>query len=236
LADSSKTYRGEVELGVATDTYDASGRVIRRQDPSSVSRDGVEEALSSFVGDVEQKPPMYSAIKYEGKRLYELARAGIEVERGMRKVYISRLELVSWQPPFLSIEVDFGKGTYIRALAHDLGQALGCGAHLKDLVRLRCGIFDLESGIALPQLEDAFCGGYWQHFLYPIDQVLLDWDAAILGEKDARLVRDGRPVFLEAGSGDRCRAYTLDGRFLSVLRWEEGGGFWHPDKVFAPEP
>jgi len=234
---------------VTTDTYDASGKVTRREDPSAIGREQVESALASFCGLIQQTPPMYSAVKHEGKRLYQLARAGIEVERKSRPVRIYHLELTDWQPPSVTIEVACGKGTYIRSLAHDLGQVLGCGASLKSLVRLRYGVFDIEDAVSLPHLEKAFHCGYGQRYLYPIDIVLLNWAAVIVSDDTGQKIRHGRPVILESGGKgadclhqpsstcpalitDRCRAYTLDGSFLAVLRFNRESEQWQPEKVF----
>jgi len=250
LLDATKTYRAEIELGVATDTYDGSGRIVQRGDPSRISQDQLESALASFYGVIQQIPPMYSAVKYHGKPLYKLARAGITVERKSRLARIHRLELIDWRSPIATIEVDCGKGTYIRSLAHDLGQALGCGAHLRSLIRLRYGIFDVKDTIAIPQLEDAFRYGYWQCFVHPIDSVLLHWAAVVVNDDTGQDVRNGRPLVL--GDGDegkgssylqqpmptgssyenRCRAYALDGRFLGMLRFNSERGQWQPEKVF----
>lgn len=236
LAGAGKTYRAEIELGITTDTYDAAGKVVGRGDPSSVTEEQVQQALGSFRGTLAQVPPMHSAIHYRGKRLYELAREGVEVEREPRRVEISRLELLVWQPPGFTIEVDCGGGTYIRSLAHDIGQALGCGAHLKSLVRLRSEPFHVDNAVSLTVLEEAFSSGGWQPYLHPLDEVLLNWPAAILDGEQEDLVRRGIDVELHfAGdgrpAGDRCRAYSWDGRFLAVLA-RTAAGLWHPEKVF----
>jgi tRNA pseudouridine55 synthase len=236
LAGAGKTYRAEIELGITTDTYDAAGKVVGRGDPSSVTEEQVQQALGAFRGTLAQVPPMHSAIHYKGKRLYELAREGVEVDREPRRVEISRLELLAWQPPTFTIEVDCGGGTYIRSLAHDIGQALGCGAHLKRLVRLRSEPFHVDNAVSLTVLEEAFRSGGWQAYLHPLDDVLLDWPAAILDGEREDLVRKGIDVELHfAGdgrpAGDRCRAYSSDGRFLAVLL-RTGAGLWHPEKVF----
>ena len=254
LMGTSKVYRAQIELGRATDTYDASGRTTQQADPSTVRREHFSTALASFHGLTRQTPPMYSALKYQGQRLYELARAGIEVERKSRPVRIDRLELTEWEPPLATIEVTCGKGTYIRSLAHDLGQLLGCGAHLKRLARLRYGPFDIESAISLPQFEAACRHGYWQRYLYPVDIALLGWEAIIVSETQAEAVRNGNPIALEglvrhragdcsprlqlagASSEEHCRAYTLDGLFLGVLRFNPESAQWQPKKVFrTPE-
>jgi len=240
LIEATKAYRAQIELGVATDTYDASGKIIYQGDPSGISQGRLESALTSFCGLIQQTPPMYSAVKHNGKRLYELARAGIKVERRSRLTKIYHLELIDWQPPVVTIEVVCGKGTYIRSLAHDLGQTLGCGATLKSLVRLRCGFFDIKGTVSVPQLEDAFRHGYWQCFVYPVDIVLLHWAAMIVSDAVTQSIRNGCPLVLEeneqhslASSFDnRCRVYTPDGCFLGVLRFNPETGQWQPEKVF----
>jgi tRNA pseudouridine55 synthase len=250
LADTTKVYHAEIELGRATDTHDSSGRTTLQADPSGISREQVEAALATLQGRTQQTPPMYSAVKYRGKRLYELARAGIEVERPSRPVRIDRLELTGWQPPLITIEVACGKGTYIRSLAHDLGQMLGCGANLKSLARLRCGLFGLSDAISLTQLEDATRHGYWDKLVYPIDIVFLDWAAIVVNETTERQVRNGQSLVLGSQTSARetacpaeyplagspsqnhCRIYDLDGCFLGVLRFHPESRQWYPEKVF----
>ena len=184
LADAAKSYRAQVELGVTTDTYDACGKVIDRRDPSRVSRELLASVLTSFTGEIRQTPPMYSAVKHNGRRLYHWARLGVDIDRRSRPARIYSLQLTGWQPPVVTMEVVCGKGTYIRSLAHDLGQALGCGAMLKSLIRLRCGPFDVSDAVSIAQLEDAARGGYWQHLAYPIDTVLLHWAAIVVDDKE----------------------------------------------------
>jgi len=234
LLEATKVYRAQIELGVATDTYDASGNITYKGDPSGINRKQLESALTSFCGLIQQTPPMYSAVKHHGKPLYQLARAGIEVERKSRLIKIYHLELMDWQPPVATVEVVCGKGTYIRSLAHDLGQILGCGANLKSLVRLRYGIFDIKGAVSLPQLENAFRYGYWQYLVYPIDIVLLHWTAMVVSEATAQTIRNGRPLVLDNGDSahNHCRVYNADGCFLGVLRFNPEGGHWQPEKVF----
>ncbi|MBI2856891.1 MAG: tRNA pseudouridine(55) synthase TruB, partial [Chloroflexi bacterium] len=160
LSGETKTYRATVHLGVATDTYDASGRVTASCDASSVSLASVREVLTRFRGRIMQAPPAYSALKVGGRRLYQLARSGVHVTPTPRPVDVFRLELTRWAPPELDLEIDCGKGTYIRSLAHDLGSALGCGAHLCALERTRSGPFSLADSVTLGELEEACRGGY----------------------------------------------------------------------------
>jgi tRNA pseudouridine55 synthase len=239
LLEAPKAYRAEIEFGAFTDTDDATGSIISRGDPSGISREEVLSALNSFRGLISQTPPRYSAVKHRGQPLYKLARLGVEVERKSRLRWIYRLELTGWQPPLASIEVECERGTYIRALARDLGQLLGCGAHLRGLVRLRCGPFSLEDAVSLSQLEDSFRYGYWQRFIYPIDFVLLNWAAVVVDNVAEEDIKNGRPLVfggddgLRAFSGGRCRAYTRDGSFLGVLRFNSEVGQWRPEKVFT---
>jgi len=252
LIDATKAYRAQIELGIATDTYDASGKITQQEDPSGISQGQLEAALTPFCGLIKQTPPMYSAVKYHGKRLYELARAGIEVERKSRLIEVHQLKLTDWQPPVATIEVVCGKGTYIRSLAHDLGQALRCGANLKSLIRLRCGLFDIRDAISVPQLEDAFHHGYWQHLVYPIDVVLSHWTAMVVSDETGKAIKNGRPltptnddtskgtgyleqrILAQPSAGNHCRVYTPDGCFLGVLRFNPEKGQWQPEKVFQP--
>ncbi len=250
LADATKTYQAQIELGVATDTYDASGKVTQKGDPSGISQEQLESALASFRGLIQQTPPMYSAVKHQGQRLYELARAGINVERKSRLTKIYNLAILDWKPPVVTVEVECGKGTYIRSLAHDLGQSLGCGANLKSLIRLSYGPFAVKNAVSVPQLEDAFRYGYWQHFVHPIDIVLLHWRAMVVNDATGNVIKKGAPVALENDNNSEktgyleqhspvwssvkthCRTYTLDGRFLGILRFNQERGQWQPEKVF----
>jgi tRNA pseudouridine55 synthase len=236
LMGAGKTYQADIELGVTTDTYDAAGKVVASCDPSAVTEDQVRWALDAFHGTIRQVPPMHSAVHHKGKRLYELAREGIEVEREPRRVEISRLELLAWQPPLVTIEVDCSGGTYVRSLAQDIGTALGCGAHLRDLVRLKSEPFHIDDAVSLEVLEEAFRCGDWRGHLHSMDEVLLHWPAAILDQKSEALVRKGTDVDLhfarDAGpASSHCRAYSADGHFLAVLG-KTHAGLWHPEKVF----
>lgn len=237
LHDAAKVYKAQVEFGVTTDSYDATGNITATGDPTGISRKQLLAALESFRGLIQQTPPMYSAVKHGGRPLYELARAGIEVERESRPVQIYRLELKYWRLPVATIEVECSKGTYIRSLAHDLGQLLGCGAHLKSLVRLKYGCFDIKDAVSLPQLEDGFHHGYWGRFVYPIDIVFEDWAAVVVDDAGEADIKNGRPVDLPGDdfqpAAGHLRAYNGDGHFLGVLKFNREKGQWRPGKVFS---
>ncbi|OGO33228.1 MAG: tRNA pseudouridine(55) synthase TruB [Chloroflexi bacterium RBG_16_56_11] len=234
MVDAAKTYRAMIELGVTTDTYDSSGKVTGKSDPSCVSRQMVEIVLGSFRGAIRQTPPMYSALKHQGRPLYELARAGINVERQSRLVHIYRLEIIDWQPPVFTIEVECGRGTYIRSLAHDLGEALGCGASLAGLVRAKYGPFKIEEAVTLPRLEESFRSGDWQKYIYPIDNVLQGYDAVTLDEAAEKSMRNGSVIDLKSETDKKyLRVYSVDGRFLGVLQRVPDKDVWQPKKVLG---
>lgn len=241
LMDLSKTYRAEIALGTATTTYDIEGEPTFRGDPSAVDEQQLRQALSQFVGEIEQAPPAYSAIKAQGRPAYLYARRGRPLTLTPRRALVYRLDLVAFAPPTLTVRVECGKGTYIRSLAHDLGQRLGCGAHLKSLVRLAIGPFTLEEACPLDKLEAAFRGGDWRGLLLPLDLGLGHLPAVTLdleAEKDVRhgvSLREDRfalPSWGRADDGQRLRAYAEDGSFVAVLRFQASTRLWRPEKVF----
>lgn len=180
---------------------------------------------------------MYSAVKHQGQPLYKLARAGISIERKSRPARIDRIELNHWQPPRATLEVACSKGTYIRSLAHDLGQSLGCGASLRSLMRLRYGPFHIEEAVSLSQLEDSFRRGYGRDLVYPIDSVLLDWPAVVVNDETAQAISKGQAVRLKnPGAAKKCgycRAYAADGHFLGMLHYQPAREQWQPKRIFS---
>ena len=224
VVDGSKEYRGTVEMGVETDTYDAMGEAVRRADTSGVTAYRIEGALDSFEGEVMQVPPMYSALKIKGKRLYDLARAGIEVEREARPVKVHDVKLLDYTPPHAVVEVSCGRGFYMRSLAHDLGQALGCGGHLKELVRLRSGPFSVSEAASLEEAEERFLSGDWSGLVHAPDAVVQHLKAITVEKPVEAMIRQGRPVPTGAGvpapePEERRRAYGADGRFMGILAY-----------------
>jgi tRNA pseudouridine55 synthase len=237
LMAGRKRYRATVVLGVETDTYDADGEVVSTGGQTEFSRRDIESALAGFVGQISQVPPMYSALKRGGQPLYKLARQGVVVERKPRPVHIDELTLLDWTPPSLILEVACSPGTYIRSLAHDLGQQLSTGAHLASLVRLKSGRFSLEEAVSLERLEEAFRHGQESWYLLPLDEALLDWPAMIVGAEDAQRIRQGQALDRDPPDGtetDLWRAYGFDGDFLAIMAYHPGSGRWRPKKVFAP--
>lgn len=235
LTDQGKSYRAEITFGIVTDTQDAEGKVLQSMKPEITSEDFLR-VIPQFVGLIRQIPPMYSAVRHQGKHLYDLARQGIEVERIPREVQIKRLELISWQPdeyPKAIIEVDCSKGTYIRTLCLDLGEALGCGAHMSKLVRLSSGPFRIEESWTLEQISAEIEQGN-SSFLIPVNRVL-DLPVIILTPERAEAFRHGLPTSRGLILGEQI----TDERQVQVLSGEEfiGIGKWrdqslYPYKVF----
>jgi len=234
IIDSTKIYVGRIELGVTTDTFDREGKVTGKVDPGNVTRSDVERALLKFRGDIEQIPPKYSALKYQGKKGYELARAGLQVNTKPRQVQIVDIKLVEFETPFVTIEVECSKGTYIRSLAHDLGQLLGCGGHLVQLIRKKCGPFFIEEAVQVSEIKCIFHKNILNDFLQPVDFPLLEWEAIIVDSENETRIKNGISLSIDNKySGSFCRAYSSNGNFLAVLRREYGSELWHPDKVFS---
>lgn len=236
LASSGKTYFAQIELGITTDTFDRQGKIVASRDPSSITPLQIEETLASFRGMIDQVPPAFSALKQGGRRCYELARAGIPLELKSRRIEITKLELVTCRLPIIEIKVDCSKGTYIRSLANDIGQHLGCGAHLKNLTRLRCGPLSIKDALSPDELEDTFHKDTWKTLLHPVDSPLWGWKAIVVDRKNELDIRNGHPLPVNGTaeiSDEYCRAYDIDGNFLAVLRFIPEKRHWHPEKVFS---
>jgi tRNA pseudouridine55 synthase len=238
LMAGRKRYRANITLGTSTDTYDAEGQIVRSGGRTDFSRDEIEAALTAFVGQIAQVPPIYSAIKRQGQPAYKLARMGQPIELAPRPVEIDEIAVLNWIPPSLIVEVACSPGTYIRSLAHDLGERLGSAAHLATLVRLRSGRFTLEDAASLERIEEAFAHGQEADYLLPIDEALLDWPALVFGADKAQRLVHGQAIEApepRAGEEDALlwRAYSLDGEFLAIVNFDRATGRWRPQKVFA---
>ncbi len=192
LLDADKTYLATVRLGIVTDTADAEGKVLETH-PVTATEANVRAVLPRFTGEIEQVPPMYSALKRDGKALYELARQGIEVERAPRKVMIHAIELLAWQGDHFDLRVDCSKGTYIRTLAADIGAVLGCGAHLSALRRTRVGALNIDQSVTLDAIE-TLPPDARDSLLQPTDALLAELPVAQLNELEAARVLQGQPV------------------------------------------
>jgi tRNA pseudouridine55 synthase len=228
VMQSTKRYRARVYLGVTTDTYDAEGEVQLRRDAAHVTRADVESALNPFLGDIQQIPPMYSAIKQGGRKLYDLARAGDIVEREPRAVRIDALEIMDWSLPEFTLDVTCSAGTYIRSLAYDLGESLGVGAHLSGLIRLAGGRFKIEDAVTL---DDLVTAENWMQFVVPPQTALSDWPAVNLTAADADHILHGRAIqSSDSHISDLAFAYAPDGQLIAIV--QAGDGLLRPHKVF----
>lgn len=237
LVSQTKEYTMTIRLGVTTDTYDAEGVPSEETAYEHLSRDTIETTLEKFRGTFPQTPPMHSALKKEGKRLYQLAREGVEVEREARLVDVHDINIVNLALPFLTIKTECGRGLYMRSLAHDFGQELGCGAHVSYLKRTRTGPLSLDQAMPLVDFEKAVDEGNWRNLIQSLDFLLLSYKSTIASEKTAQFLRNGQAVTLPI-QGQRIshldifRIYTEGGQFLGLIRYDKPVDRWVPFKIF----
>ena len=220
LLDADKQYRAVLQLGVTTTTGDPEGDVLSTRDVAVNCAD-IAAVLPCFMGEIEQVPPMHSALKHQGRPLYEYARAGIEIERPPRKVSIRSLAMIECVPPRVVLDVQCSAGTYIRTLAQDIGAALGCGAHLTALTRLGSGGFELEQAHTLAELE-ALDASQRQALLLPADCLVAHLAAVLLDDTDAEALRQGRSIAHVATESGLMRAYTASRTFIGLANADAG--------------
>jgi len=231
LADRPKAYRAVVRFGVETDSWDADGLTVCEREWQWLDLEQIRRALARFLGCISQVPPMYSALKRDGRRLYELAREGIVVERPSRPINIYSLDVVDWSPPLLTLDIKCSKGTYVRSLAHDLGDVLNTGAHLAALTRLAVGDFTLDESVDLETLESA--GQGWRDWLIAPAVAVAHLPGLVLDAECVEDIGHGRSIQIDGPvEGERVRALAQDGRLLAILRPDSNAGWWRPDKVF----
>ncbi len=233
LVEQDKEYIAVIRLGVATDTHDLSGRVIATKSVPAVDRDQLYRVLGKFVGRIRQAPPMYSAVHHEGRRLYELARQGVEVVREAREVVVHAIELVDMADARMTLRVICGKGTYLRAIAADIGEDLGCGGALEHLARVRVGPFSRAEALPSDDLARLERPTLLARLL-PVDGPLSAWPAIGLGDRDAIAFAHGQLAPLppgRAGQGSRVRVQDQAGRFLGVGGAVAGGTRVRPERV-----
>ncbi|MFT3821538.1 MAG: tRNA pseudouridine(55) synthase TruB [Rubrivivax sp.] len=229
--DADKRYRATLRLGQRTSSGDGEGEVIEER-PVHCSRADIEAACARFTGRIEQKPPMHSALKHQGKALYEYARAGVEVERAARPVEIHRITIADWQPPLLVIDVHCSKGTYIRTLAEDIGAALGCGAHLAALRRTGAGALDVADAVTMEQLAALDEAGR-AALLKPADVLLQQWPAISLAGDEAARFLTGLRRRVALADAPAVRVYAQSPRaFLGAAHI--AGGELIPDRLLSP--
>lgn len=241
LTEKEKTYEAVIRFGLTTDTLDMTGTVLEEK-PVHFTKDQLVETLAAFTGEIDQIPPMYSAIKVNGKKLYELARKGQVVERKPRRVTIYELELLSenLSENECTIRVRCSKGTYIRSLCQDIGEALGCGAAMKALVRTGVGRFQIGQALTLSQIEDACRCQNPESLLLTVDSVFDQYRSCQVSEKAMRFLKNGNLVdasFCDTGEkgpedGENFRMYGFDGDFYAIYHYEKKDGMFHIVKMF----
>lgn len=250
LTDKTKEYIAEFVLGKTTDTQDISGTVLSEK-PVCCTEEDVIRVLTEFIGEQEQLPPMYSAIKVNGRRLYELAREGKEVERKARKVTFYEIELLSIKLPLVTIRVSCSKGTYIRTLCHDVGQRLGCGATMTSLERTRSGDFVKEKALTLSQVEKLRDEGVIEEHIMPVDTAFKQYPKFIVAEEMLKKVLNGNVIPLseikrqedatqleKILTGEPVRIYQEAGEqpiFLAVYEYAAEKNGLKPLKMFLPQ-
>jgi len=233
VSASDKRYQAIIRLGSTTDTFDADGKLTESNQPVNVTEEQFEKALSAFVGEIEQTPPPYSAVKVQGRKAYELAREGEEVELAPRKITVYHLEVLEWAPPEAVIDVHCSSGTYVRSLANDVGNALGCGAYLVGLRRTKSGRFTLRDATPLRKLQEAFTAGNWYQYLIPAAEALAEWPAVELSPDQVEEVKHGHRVKAapDAKAG-LVRGVSMAGELIAILTLDEAALEWQPKKVF----
>jgi tRNA pseudouridine55 synthase len=224
VQSTDKSYGGWIQLGAETDTLDAEGRVTRRHEGPLPDETTLRAALEDFVGELDQVPPMFSAVKHKGVPLHKLAREGRKVEREPKRVRIDRLALLKYDPPMLQIEVDCSVGTYVRALAADVGKRLGCGGYLAELRRTRSGPFGIEQAAAPERLAQAAEAGELERHLIPALGVL-GLPALRLSADEVSRIRQGGEIAAQGpplAAGTRMAAHGGDGEVLAILELRPG--------------
>ncbi len=250
LTEKEKEYIAKVQLGITTDTQDMTGTVLTRKEVK-VTEEEVTLAVQSFVGDYEQIPPMYSALKINGKRLYELAREGKEVERKARMVKIHEIEILEMQLPMITMRVGCSKGTYIRTLCHDLGEKLGCGAAMAELERTKSGQFTSDTAITLEELEEKLHLAGEQReeaitsLVIPVDRMFMEYSRLILLQNWEKLVINGnsfeeknlKKEFQNENREDKSqyRVYIEENKFMGIYEYRKREQRFCPVKMFISQ-
>lgn len=214
IMEGNKSYRAVVTLGVTTTTEDSSGEILEKKE-FVFDEQKIEQVVSSLLGTYHQVPPMYSAIKVNGKKLYELARQGKEIERKSREITIFDIQITKFMPPDqFEIDVVCSKGTYIRTLCADIGKKLGCGAHMSSLLRTSSGMFSLDTAITLDQLKELAEKGQLQSVLLPLEKALEQYDSIVVSSKGKKLLYNGNKIyehFFEQKKGNITQGKTVLG-------------------------
>ena len=237
LIDQDRSYRGIINLGIETDTFDREGSIVTENNGYKIpSRVEVINALSLFIGDIEQTPPMYSAIKINGERLYDLARKGVNLELEPRLVKVFDISLLDWNHPSLDIKIHCGKGFYVRSLANDLGRELGAGAYLHRLTRLKHGPFFIEDSVEYNSIEKIFDEDRWSDIIMDVDSAITHLPKIAVDTQLEKDIINGRPMFASSKiplgrPKEISRIYSKNNRFIGIIQFDDVVGAWCPKKV-----
>lgn len=242
LTDRTKQYRVVMRLGVQTDTEDMTGNILCKQEVKCNDND-VADVIMSFVGEYDQIPPMYSALKVNGKKLYELAREGKTIERHARRITIISITIETIDLPLVTMIVDCSKGTYIRSLCRDIGEKLGCGGCMDSLIRTRSGEFTIDKSIRLDELEKIVLNNSLDSVIIPVDAVFKDYVALLIGKLYDKYVYNGNKIPLQAAEdqydftaedkGTRFRIYDSNNKFIGIYETDEQMEYLVPVKIFG---
>lgn len=236
MTDKEKTYEAVLLLGVETDTQDLEGTVLQRKEVCC-SEEEVRAAAEGFFGEQLQVPPMYSALKVNGRKLYELAREGVEVERKARRIHIYEIQITKMELPRVWLTITCSKGTYIRTICHDLGQKLGCGGAMERLVRTRVGRFRLEEALTLSQIGAAAAEGRVTELVLSVEEVLKEYPPFYCPSSYDKLVHNGNPIDVSAVTGKPVqgwlRVYDSQKNFIGIYEQRKGRSLCFPVKMFV---
>jgi tRNA pseudouridine55 synthase len=232
VSASDKRYQATIRLGSSTDTYDSEGTITSSASVDDITEDYFNEVLQRFVGEIEQVPPPYSAVKVQGRKAYDMAREGEEFELIPRIINVYSLEILEWALPEVVIDVYCSSGTYVRSLANDLGKELGTGAHLVGLRRTKSGRFTLRDAVPLRRLQEAFDAGNWYRFLIPAAEAMADWPMVELDADQVELVRHGHRVPADPDMKGLARGVSQQGDLVALLEVDADTHEWQPRKVF----
>jgi tRNA pseudouridine55 synthase len=231
VSASDKRYQAVIRLGANTDTYDSDGKVTSTS-PIDVTEEQFETELKKFIGEITQTPPPYSAIKMQGRPAYEMAREGEEVEMQPRIINVYSLDILEWAPPEVTVDVHCSSGTYVRSLAFELGEKLGCGAMLSGLRRTKSGRFSLKDAVPLRKLIESFDNNSWYKFVIPAAEALAEWTALSLNNEQVEAIRHGHRIPGEGKAGEMVRGITEQGELVALLEFDEATKEFQPRKVF----
>ncbi len=233
LVCDKKGYEATIRFGSVSDTYDGDGKVVQTGHSYPMDEEEIMDIMDTFTGNITQVPPAYSAIKINGKKAYDLARKGEDVKLKERNVTIYSFDFIEYNPPELIADIVCSSGTYIRSIAHDLGQKLGCGAYLSGLKRTRSGNFSLRDAVPLSVLQKAFEDGNWYQYLIPAADALTEYEEVILNMEDEANILHGRRIPASQGEhGILGKAVSEQGELIALLEFIPETFEWKPKKVF----